>query len=351
MKNRWLIFGPFIMSLFILGTLALSVHYYRESFNPGAVFSPRHPRLQRPFDLHLPLSRLKGVREGDVVRIDIIKNRNAFFSTAYYAPESLVLTLPVQVTACGVCARVSLWDAGKYRVEIRDLKTGKRLQDTTLTVIVPFSLYRNDGILFAVILVLSFFSGRTVSPIVRTLLPDQLSSASAHRTLIGVLVFMALGFLSLPLREKPPSDRNPSSPSPVFHESEGRPDATPAPIIPPARETQGILKISHNMDSWADYGRSLTLFEGPVKDLASFSSSLLLPDDGRYFLTLWTADTGQTRQISWVIRANPVSPPFPWALFAGLVLLSFSGFLSGAYHLRSGPNNDAKAAIRGKHLP
>ncbi|MCL4461287.1 MAG: hypothetical protein M1297_06210 [Nitrospirae bacterium] len=344
MKSRSLIFGPFVLSLFILGTLALSVHYYRETFLPGKNFSPGTPRLQRPFDLRVPLSDLKGVRNGDVVRIEVEKIRNAFFSTAYYSPGSFVLNLPVQVTDCGVCVRMSLWDAGKYRVEITGRKTGKRLQSLSLTVIAPVSLYRNDVFLLVAILVLSFFSGRTVSPVVRSLLPDRLSSAPVHRTLIIALVCLSLGLASLPPREHPPLDQKPSSP--VLHESEGRPDPTPAPIVPPAENGGGLLKITHNMDSWTDYGRSLTFFEGPVKDLAVASSFFLLPDDGRYFLTLWTSRKGQIRRISWLLRARPVSPLFPWSLFSGLTLLSFAGFLAGAYQPRSRPDDNPRPGFR-----
>ena len=351
MKNRWLIFGPFLMSVFLLGTLALSVHYYRESFLPGPVFSPGHPRLQRPFDLRLPLTELGTAKPGDVVRVEIRKKRNAFFSTAYYAPGSLVLKLPVQVTSCGVCIRLSLWDAGSYQVEIQDEQSGTTLVDLPLTVIAPFSLYRNDLILLTAILVLSFFSGKAVASIVRSILPDRLASPLVHRTLIAAFVFFALGLSSLPLRANPPLDHTPPDSSGTLHESEGRPDAAPALILPPSQETSGVLKISHNMDSWTDYGRSLTFFEGPVKNLVSSSSSLLLPDDGRYFLTFWTSDKNQTRQISWVLRANPVSPPFPWTLYAGLVLLSFSGFLAGTYHFGSRSDSPSGTRYQAELLP
>ena len=351
MKNRWLIVGPFLMSVFILGTLALSVHYYRESFLPGPVFSPGHPRLQRPFDLRLPLTELGTAKPGDVVRVEIRKKRNAFFSTAYYAPGSLVLRLPVQITSCGVCIRLSLWDAGSYQVKIQDQQSGTTVGDLPLTVIASFSLYRNDLILLSAILVLSFFSGKTVAPIVRSILPDRLSSPLVHRTLTAAFVFLALGLSSLPLRANPSLDHNPLASSRALHESEGRPEATPALILPPSQETSGILKISHNMDSWTDYGRSLTFFEGPVKNLVSSSSSFLLPDDGRYFLTFWTSDNNQTRQISWVLRANPVSPPFPWTLYAGMVLLSFSGFLAGTYHVRSNSDTLTRTRYQVEHLP
>ena len=340
-----------MMSLFLLGTLALSVHYYRESFLPGPFFSPGHPRLQRPFDLRLPLSRLGEVQPGGVVQVDIRKSRNAFFSTAYYAPGSLVLSLPVQVTSCGVCVRMSLWDAGNYLVAIRNPKTGTMLQDLPLTVIAPFTLYRNDLILLVAILVLSFLSGKMVAPIVRSILPDRLASSPAYRILIAALVFLALGLTSLPSRENSPLDHKHLASSNILHESEGRAGAAPALIFPPDQEKAGVLKISHNMDSWTDYGRSLTFFEGPVKDLVADSSSLLLPDDGRYLLTLWTTEKNQTRQISWILRANPISPPFPWTLFAGMVLLSFSGFLAGTYHSQSGSDNLSKTRYPIKHVP
>lgn len=330
MRKPGLILWPFVWSLFILGTLSLSIHYYRTSFSPGTDVSPQNPRSQRPFDLHVPLKSLDTVQPGTVLRLRVRKIRNAFFSTAYYASGSAILNLPVQVTGCGICVRLSLWDAGKYRITLEDRQTGKILRQLPLTVIVPLSLYRNDGLLLFAIILLSFLSGKLAEPAVRALLPELIGRTALHRQIVAAFIFLSLGLLVLPY-PRTSSPHQYASPTSFPQESEGRTDARPAPLIPPGGAGGGILKIGHNMDSWTDYGRSLTLFEGPVGDLALSGASILLPDDGRYFVTLWTpALPAQTRQTSWVIRANPVSPPFPWSVYSGMVLLSMAGFLAGA---------------------
>lgn len=346
MNKRGLILWPFVWSLFILGTLALSIHYYRSSYSPGTDTSPENPRSQRPFDLHVPLKSLEGVQAGTILELHVKKLRNAFFSTAYYAPGSTVLDLPVQTTGCGICVRLSLWDAGKYRVTIEDRRTGKPLRRLPLTVIVPLSLYRNDGLLLFGIFLLSFFSGKMVAPSVRSLLPASLErSRLPGRRLFAAFIFFSVGLLLLPYPRTPASHhRHP--PTSLQLESEGRPDAVPAPLVPPGGAGGGVLKIAHNMDSWEDYGRSLTLFEGPVGDLISSGASILLPDDGRYFVTLWTPSLPpQTLQTSWVVRANPVSPPFPWSVYAGMVLLSMTGFFAGAM-MTEKQERDSRRSLR-----
>lgn len=330
MHKRDLILWPFVWSLFILGTLALSVHIYRSSFLPGTDISPANPRSQRPFELHIPLKSLEGVQPGSFLRLRIKKLRNAFFSVAYYAPGSAILDLPLQVTGCGICVRLSLWDAGKYRITLEDRQTGKTLRQLPVTVIVPLSLYRNDGLLIFAIILLSFLSGKMAEPAARALLPGFIGRAPLHRQLVAAFIFLSLGLLVLPYPRTSSPHQYPS-PSSVQMESEGRPDARPAPLAPPGGTGGGVLRISHNMDSWTDYGRSLTLFEGPVGNLARSGASILLPDDGRYFVTLWTPVLpAQTLQTSWVIRAHPVPPPFPWSVYSGMVLLSMAGFLAGA---------------------
>lgn len=345
MHKPGLILWPFVWSLFILGTLALSIHYYRSSFSPGTDVSPQYPRSQRPFDLHVTLKSLDPIQPGTVVRLQVRKIRNAFFSTAYYAPGSAILDLPVQVTGCGICVRLSLWDAGKYRISLADRQTGKFLRELPLTVIVPLSLYRNDGLLLFAIILLSFLSGKMAEPAVSALFPGFVGHPAVHRQIVAAFIFLSLGLLVLPY-PRTSSPRHDTSPNIVQLESEGRPDARPAPLVPPGGAGGGILKIAHNMDSWTDYGRSLTLFEGPVGDLSPDRASILLPDDGRYFVTLWTPSIpARTLQTSWVIRAHPVSPPFPWSVYSGMVLLSMGGFLAGATFNR-GRNPDSRSRPR-----
>lgn len=345
MHKPGLILWPFVWSLFILGTLALSVHYYRSSFSPGTDVSPKNPRSQRPFDLHVSLKSLDPVQPGTVFRLQVRKIRNAFFSTAYYAPGSAILDLPVQVTGCGICVRLSLWDAGKYRITLEDRQSGKILRQLPLTVIVPLSLYRNDGFLLFGILLLSFLSGKMAEPAVGTLFPGFVGRTAIHRKIVAAFIFLSLGLLVLPY-PRTSSPRHDTSPNAVQLESEGRPDARPAPLVPPGGTGGGVLKIAHNMDSWTDYGRSLTLFEGPVGDLGPDGSSILLPDDGRYFVTLWTPSIpARTLQTSWVIRAHPVPPPFPWSVYSGMVLLSMAGFLAGAT-FNGGRDQDARSRPR-----
>ncbi len=325
---------PFLWASVILGSLAFSIHLYRQTYRAGTVFTPAVPRMQRPFDFKADKKDL-GAFTGPVLLLSVKKERNALWSTRYWNPGSVVLEVPVQVTSCGICVRLALWDAGQYSVDLSDPGTGRGVFGSSLKVVVPLSVYRNDVLLLGAILALSFLSGRLASGTLFQILPQAFQNRKKYGIFLAGLVFFALGLILRPYPETaPPRGHTIShSPGPTF-ESEGRPDAVPAFLGTNVGQggSDGVLRIWHHMDNWTEFGRTLTLFEGPVGPLSPRNAFFLPPDDGRYFLTFWhSAYPGLSfEEENGLFRAHPVSPPFPAGIYLGLALLSFAGFSRGA---------------------
>ncbi len=334
-------FLPFLLSLAILFGLGLSVHLYRAVYEPGVYFAPATPKAQRSFSFNVPAERL-GASPGTTLLLTIRKTRNSFGSTRYWHEGKDVLSVPLRVSSCGVCIRLALWDPGTYDVRLSD-QTGHQVFTSPLQMIAPLALYRDDLILIVLIVFLSWGSGAYAAGLLSPILPS-VKGGGRLKVRLGVLALwvMALGLIFMPYPRTPdptPSDRaalssgsSSGGQGASTMESEGRPDARPLSLASPSPAFQsGYLTIRHHMDSWAEYGRTLTMFEGPVGVMNKKSAFFLPPDDGRYFVNLWSpggADQG-LQNTRWVVRSIPVSPPFPVGLFSGLALFSLGGFLWG----------------------
>ncbi len=336
---------PVFAALLVLALLALSIHSYRNSFAPGAYADPAEPRLQSPVTIRIPETRLPQQSEGadNTFLLEVVKERAAPFSTHYWPDGETILSIPVSSSKQGIRLRLSLWDAGSYLVSLRDPLGTKTILSFPIVVRTPLRLYRNDLILAVLIGILAWASGR----IARGFAPVETRLFSV-KTIPGRILFPLLltsgmlltGFsLSLPggnLRHLTAGETS-SAVSDATQETEGRSGIHPVRLFPEAprsRQGGGLLVIRHRLDSWSDYGRIATLFEGIVPDKFHSQAFLLLPDDGRYRLTLWSPGkkqdmTGTLVRSDWIVRAFPSSPPFPKALFAGMTLFSIAFFLKG----------------------
>lgn len=333
MKKGLALVMPLVWASVILGSLAFSIHLYRQTYRPGTVFSPAVPRMQRPFDFQADTKEL-GSFSGRFLLLSVKKERNALWSTRYWIPGLAVLEVPVQVTSCGVCVRLALWDAGEYSVALSDPGTGRRVFGSSLKVVVPLSVYRNDFLLLGAILTLSFLSGRLASWTLFPFLPQAFQDRKKFGLFVAGLAIFALGLILFPYPETAAPRVHPMALShDTTFESEGRPDAVPAFLGTKGEHggTGGVLRMRHHMDNWTEFGRTLTFFEGPVGPLSPRNALFLPPDDGRYFLTLWhSVNPGSPiEEENWHFRAHPVSPPFPAGIYLGLALLSFAGFARG----------------------
>lgn len=337
-----LIVLPLLFSILIIFALVASVHFYRQAYAPGVNFSPLTPKSQRSFSFNVPILTLANPA-GSNLLLKIVKEKDAFGSARYWHSGKTVLSLPLLVSSCGICIRLALWDPGIYRVTLSD-SMGHQVFSSHLTVIAPLALYRDDIILILLTIFLSWSSGKlAVSVLGRT---KPLVSANVQkRVRLGILAagLMALGLIFIPypdVQHRRSSDvssmpMNVASDSGAVTstlESEGREEAIPLPLSPAGKKiASGYLMIRHHMDSWTEFGRSLTVFEGATGPLKAQNSFFLPPDDGRYFLSLWSPDSSGKSLLDthWVVRSIPVSPPFPAALLSGLALFSLSGFFWG----------------------
>ncbi len=337
-----LIFLPLALSVLILFSLVSSVHFYRQAYISGSHFSPLTPKSQRSFSFNVARANLPA-DSGSELLLKITKEKNAFGSTRYWHSGSVVLSLPLQISTCGICIRLALWDPGVYRVTLSN-HSGDLVFSSLLTVIAPLALYRDDIILILVTLWLSWASGRLAVSILggeRPFIPVDMQ----RKVQMGLIAagLMALGLIFIPYPElhthqasktsiMSMGSDSPSGKEPSTLESEGRIDAVPIALSPPGTiMPPGYLTIRHHMDSWTEFGRTLTVFEGATASLGATGSFFLLPDDGRYFLSLW-ASTSSGKSLAdthWVLRSLPVSPPLPVALLSGLALFSLSGFFWG----------------------
>jgi hypothetical protein len=337
-----LIVLPLAFSILIIFAFVSSVHFYRAAYAPGVHFSPRTPKAQRPFSFNVAKSSLPA-SDGSTLLLKIVKERDSFGSTRYWHSGKTVLSLPLQVSSCGICVRVALWDPGVYAVTLSD-SMGHQVFSSPLSVIAPLALYRDDMILVLLTIILSWGSGKLSASVLGRTKP--LDSTRLQRSVrLGCfaagLMALALIFMPYPDLRSPEGmesssmSMNSSSDSGAVIstlESEGRQDATPLPLLPAGKMiSHGYLLIRHHMDSWTEFGRTLTIFEGPIGTLEAKNSFFLPPDDGRYFLSLWSADPSRQSLVNtrWVLRAIPVSPPFPAALLSGLTIFSLSGFIWG----------------------
>ena len=337
-----LIFLPLTLSVMIIFFLVSSVHLYRQAYVSGIHFSPLTPKAQRSFSFNVARDQLPADSGSDLL-LKITKVKNAFGSTRYWHSGSLVLSIPLQISNCGICVRLALWDPGVYRVTLSN-HAGHQVFSSLLTVIAPLALYRDDIILIFVTVWLSWASGRLALSIMGgkgPIIPLEMQ----QKIQLGLLAagLMALGLIFIPYPELTArqgseiasmsmgSDSS-SGREPSTLESEGRLGAVPIALSPPGQIlSPGYLTIRHHMDSWTEFGRTLTVFEGATASLGATDSSFLPPDDGRYFLSLWSAPYSGKSLVDthWVLRSLPVSPPVPVALLSGIALFSLSGFFWG----------------------
>ena len=337
-----LIFLPMTLSVLIIFSLVSSVHFYRQAYVSGLHFSPLTPKSQRSFSFNVARSTLPADSGSDLL-LKITKEKNAFGSTRYWHSGSVVLSLPLQISSCGICIRLALWDPGVYRVTLSN-HSGDLVFSSLLTVIAPLALYRDDIILILITIGLSWASGRLAVSILGGEGPF-ISVDMQQKVQMGLIAagLMALGLIFMPYPDLTAHEGSETSPMsmgsvsssggvPSTLESEGRLDAVPIALSPPGKiMPPGYLTIRHHMDSWTEFGRTLTVFEGATASLGATDSFFLLPDDGRYFLSLWASSSSGKSLVDthWVLRSLPVSPPLPVALLSGLSLFSLSGFFWG----------------------
>lgn len=346
LKTLWgplkLIVLPLIFSLLILFALVASVHFYRMAYAPGVNFSPLTPKAQRSFSFQVPIKNIPDPAGSSLI-LKIAKEQDSFGSARYWHVGKTVLSLPLVVSSCGICIRLALWDPGVYRVSLLDV-SGHKIFTSLVTVIAPLALYRDDVILVFFVVFLSWASGKFAISILGQ---GRLSLANELQKKIRLVIIgaglVALGLIFVPYPEihhvsgsemtsLPMGGTSLPADESSTLESEGRRGALPLPLSPVGQSvSSGYLIIRHHMDSWTEFGRTLTVFEGAIGVLGKKNSFFLPPDDGRYFLTLWSPDTSGKSLLDfhWVIRSIPVSPELPAALLSGLALFSFSGFLWG----------------------
>ena len=343
---------PLVTGLVILAATGLLVHLYRSTWDPGPQTEPRVPRAQTTFSLRLPDSSApsqsqpsRATRDWPLL-LDVVKDRSAPLSVAYWPTGRTVLRMPLVVPAAATgsppsSVRLVLWDPGRYTLTLTDPATGRTVETLPLHVMAPLLLFRNDLFLLLALGVAGYLSGRSVrgAGILASPGPGGLAHLMSRRKLLSATLLLA-GILMVAFAPRP-QGAGPPSPTATGSggtaESEGRRDAARMPLfdrttLPPGSpEGKGYLLLSHRMDSWAAYGHDLTLFSGPV-DIGRLSEAFLLPpDDGRYRAHIWETDpAGHLVTIRSVSRAIPVSPAFPVGLFSGLALISLAFFLLGA---------------------
>ena len=337
-----LIVLPLIFSILIIFALVGSVHFYRLAYVSGVNFSPLTPKSQRSFSFNVPPTALPDPSGGNLL-LKIIKEKDSFGSTRYWHTGKTVLSLPLQVSSCGICIRLALWDPGVYRVMLSD-PSGHQVFSSLLTVIAPLALYRDDAILVFMTIFLSWASGRLAISVMGLTRP-LISVDMQKNVRLGLFAagLMALGLIFIPYPElntgagSRVSSMSMDSAAPSGNgsstlESEGRSGASPLRLAPVGQNVfPGYLTIRHHMDSWTEFGRTLTVFEGATGFIRAKDAFFLPPDDGRYFLSLWSPSHsgGSLVDTHWVVRSNPVSPPFPTTLLSGLSLFSLCGFFWG----------------------
>ncbi|MDA8059700.1 MAG: hypothetical protein M0Z37_05055 [Nitrospiraceae bacterium] len=339
---------PMIFSVLIISALVLSVHFYRMSYAPGVNFSPLTPKSQRSFSFNVSKDHLPDL-PGGTLFLKIRKEKGSFGSASYWHSGKTVFSVPLRISSCGICIRLALWDPGIYRITLSD-PSGRQVFSSPLRVIAPLALYRDDLVLIFLTVFLSWGSGKLAASVLGEVKPCLTSSLQQKiRLVILAAGLMALGLIFIPYPEMkehhfPLISSMPAGTVPdkgvvaSAPESEGRSEANPLPLSPlEANGSPGYLTIRHHMDSWTEFGRTLTIFEGEVGILGSKNSFFLPPDDGRYFLSLWSiASSGRSLvDTHWALRSIPVSPPIPLALLSGLALFSLSGFLGGVLLGRS----------------
>ena len=352
-------FLPLLTGLTILAAAAILVHLYRSTWTPGPLTDPRIPRAQTTFSLRLPSP--PPPRQGQVsadwpLVLRVVKEGSAPLSTHYWPAGRTVLQMPVLVPvgspgAAPSSVRLALWDPGRYRLTLADPATGRTVEALPLHVMAPLILFRNDLLLLLALGAAGYLSGRSVRGMrifsesrlrpparggIRN--PSRFDLPLSRRTvsmavLLAGILLVAFGPRSGSSADLSPTGRDGGGTA----ESEGRRNAARMPLfdlstLPPGSPAgKGYLLLNHRMDSWAAYGRDLTLFSGPV-DVQELSLAFLLPpDDGRYRLHLWETDAaGRLVTIRTVSRALPLSPAFSVWLFSGLVLISLAFFILGA---------------------
>lgn len=347
MTKRFIgILAPLFSSIAIIALLAAAIGAYRLSFSRGPIFYPDTPRQQTRFEIRIPLSRLGALHEGSGVLLRVTKDTSALFSTRYWADKSVVMSMPVQLDSTGLDVSLSLWDAGLYTIDILNPDGTHVLFTTPLKILVPVGLYLDDIVLLSLIAFLAWASGRIAkrwAPIESESLFGRISgSAFTFPAFVGsglLLALVGLSDLHVAQPSKPLKTLAAPARQTEFQESEGRAGATPVPLAyeDSPFKNGGYLVIHHLMDSWSQFGHMATLFEGPVPPGAPTVPAMLLPDDGRYRMTLWSpfspASGSNGSQIlsksRWTVSARPVSPPFPGLLASGMLLFSIGFFLAG----------------------
>ncbi|MHB1604789.1 MAG: hypothetical protein ACYCTV_00120 [Leptospirales bacterium] len=340
---------PLLASALLLSLLGLSIHAYRNSFASGKYANPAEPRPQTPVRIQITNKQLHTFSDNPttVFLLEVVKEKNAVFSTHYWPIGETVLSIPVLTGPNGIRVRLSLWDAGTYQIRLRDSLGTKTVLSFPIVVQTPLRLYRNDLFLAALIGFLAWGSGWVAKGIA----PDEirLFSGSA-RILFPTLLSAGLLLIIFSSWSLEQSARGKSLQKTAFavpyatEETEGRTRIHPVLLFSGSHQfnnRSGLLFIRHQLDSWTDYGRVATLFEGRVPRELHSRAFLLLPDDGRYNVSLWSSgqkqnQTGTLSRTRWVLRAFPSSPPFPKALFAGLTFFSIAFFMKGvSYNPRS----------------
>ncbi|MCL5284294.1 MAG: hypothetical protein M1313_00810 [Nitrospirae bacterium] len=328
---------PLLTGTLIIAAAGVMIHLYRSTWSTGSLTSPVLPRAQISFSVHLPDNR-SGQPQALLLRV--VKTGNAFLSVSYWHVGRTVFQMPVldppaQAGEHPQSLRLALWDPGRYTLTFADDRTGNPVQSFSLRVATPLGLYRNDLILFLLLGIAGYMSGRMA---IASLPTFSISSRifSLRKTLfLGLLsggVFLIL--LATPLVSRGPTPAK-ETPRAGLLESEGRADAPrmvlPLPAGPAGKSADegGFLVLRHRLDSWLRFGQDLTFFEGPVDRSSSHRAFILPPDDGRYRLTLWTGEAAKLSFHRSAISAIPVSPGFPLGLFSGLTLFASSFFLLG----------------------
>lgn len=341
---------PLVASILLLLLIGLSIRAYRNSFAPGAYTDPAKPRLQSPVTIRIAKTDLPPLPNNQKATflLEVVKEHSAAFSTHYWPNGETVLSIPVLSGQNGIRLRLSLWDAGTYLIRLRDSLGAKTVLSFPVVVRTPLRLYRNDLVLAGIIGLLAWGSGLFARGIAPN--ESQLFSLAGRRSFFPAL--FAAGILLIVFSSWTPGEKElggkiqktVSAVPGSTQETEGRNGVHPVLLFSENQRLQpqeGLLFIRHRLDSWSDYGRVATLFEGRVSRELHSRAFLLLPDDGRYNLTLWSPETDQSRpgnlsRTKWSLRAFPSSPPFPKALFTGLALFSIAFFIKGiSYNPRS----------------